>query len=271
MLTKIGDAKLTLPARNLLFWAGGAAALLAALVFRRNWSAEWELLKTIGLITTGPAAAPTTAGDWIELLRFDRFLGLVLLNFFDVFNYALFGLVLIALFAALRRQGEARMFVALGLGFVGIVVYLASNQALSLAALSDQYALASNEAQRQLILAGAQGVLAVNFRESFSNGGLYVSFLCTSLAGLLTATVMLKSRVFGRATAVIGLLANGFALGYYVLLLIAPGLVAVTISISSVFFLLWYILIALRFFFPPRPAALVKGKPAVGPHRRRLR
>jgi hypothetical protein len=78
----------------------------------------------IGVVTAGPEAAPIWAADWFELLRFNRFLGLVLLNFFDCFNYLLFGLILVALFAALRRQGEARLFVAPGLGFAGIAVFL---------------------------------------------------------------------------------------------------------------------------------------------------
>jgi hypothetical protein len=246
MLTRIVKSKTALPARNLLFWAGAAAALMAAVIFRRNLDAEYFLLRLLGIIASGPAGAPATAADWFALLRENRFLGLVLLHFFDIFNFLLFGLMLIALFAALRRHGEALMFVALGLGFIGIAVFVSGNQALTLVSMSDQYLFAPTEAQRQLILGGAQGVLAVNFRESYS-GGLYPSFFCVTVSGLLIAVVMLRSKLFGRAAAIMGILANGFGLGYYLLLLLAPGLVPLVISASSLFLLVWYVLIAVRF------------------------
>ena len=142
MLTKIAKSDRRLSTRNLLFLVGGVTALLAAVVFRKNLSAEYFLLRMIGVFSSGPEGLPSTAADWFAVLQDSRFLGLVLLNFFDVINYLLFGVMLIALFAALRKYGEAMMFVATALGFVGIAVFLASNQALSVVAIFDKYIFA---------------------------------------------------------------------------------------------------------------------------------
>lgn len=270
MLTKIAKSDTSLSTRNLLFLVGAAAALLAAVVFRKNLSAEYFLLRMIGIIPSGPEGLPATASDWFSVLQDSRFLGLVLLNFFDVFNYLLYGVMLIALFAALRKYGEAMMFVAAALGFVGIAVFLSSNQALSVLAIFDKYVYAATEAQRQHFLSGAEGVLAVNFRESFSGTGIYSSFFCVSLSGLLIAVVMRRSRLFGRAAAVTGILANTVGLGYYPVLLIVPGLVPLILSVSAVLLLIWYILIAVRLFNAGRaPLAVAKMKRRTGSRGRR--
>ena len=77
-----------------LYRVGSIAALLAALLFRRNIGAEVSLL-------TGVAAIPQTAGGWFTLLQTNPFLGLSFLACFDLANYALEGLVFLALGAAL--------------------------------------------------------------------------------------------------------------------------------------------------------------------------
>ena len=59
---------------------------------------------------------------------------------------------------------------------------------------------------------------------------------------------MLRSDVFGKATAYTGILANVFALGYFVALAFAPAIVWVPPTISAPFRLIWYVLIAIGLF-----------------------
>ena len=47
-----------------LFRIGGIAALIAALVFRRNLGAELMLLRGVGIINVGPATLPASVMDW---------------------------------------------------------------------------------------------------------------------------------------------------------------------------------------------------------------
>ncbi len=233
---------------NGLFKVGGAAALLAAVVFRRNLDAEVMLLRAVGVINAGSTAAPGTVVDWFMLLQSNKLLGLTLLNLFDLVNYALVGWIFLALLVALRRTSPSFMTIAAALAFVGIAVYLESNQALSMLSLSDQYAATTTDAQRSLLLASGQAMLAIHSNATYAGSGIYLSFFLVSAAGLIISAVMLRSEIFDQVTAYAGILANVFGLGYYVTLAFAPAVVALPLSISALFLLAWYILISRRLF-----------------------
>ena len=61
---------------------------------------------------------------------------------------------------------------------------------------------------------------------------------------------MLRSRVFGKATAWAGILANGLALGHFVALALAlaPIIAGLPTIVSAPFRMVWYILIAVGLF-----------------------
>jgi hypothetical protein len=229
-----------------LYKAGAAAALAAALIFRRNLDAEWLLLRGSGLVQSGPAAAPETISAWFMLLQQNKLLGITLLNFFDVVNYALVGLIFLALYAALRRTNPSWMLIAAALGYTGVSVYLASNQAFSMLSLSRQYAAATSDAQRTTLLAAGQAVLAIHQNASYSGAGIYPGFLFVTAAGLIISLVMLQGKIFNKTAAYMGILANGFGASYYILLVFTPGLVFIPISISAIFLLIWYVMIGIR-------------------------
>jgi hypothetical protein len=76
------------------------------------------------------------------------------------------------------------------------------------------------------------------------NLGLFL----VALAGLIASVVMLRSRDFGKATAIFGIVANSLVLTYYVALPIAPELAPLFPAASALFRLLWYVLIARSLF-----------------------
>ena len=135
------------------------------------------------------------------------------------------------------------MALAATLGFTGVTVYLATNQAFALLSLSHQYTAATAGAERALILAAGQAALAIHGNASYAGAGPYLSYFLVSTAGLIISAVMLRGRlrVFSKGSAYTGLLANSIGLGYYLVLPFAPALVAVPISISAVFLLIWYL------------------------------
>jgi hypothetical protein len=225
---------------------GGVAALVAALIFRRNLAAEYLLLRGTGIITSGPTALPTSVPDWFSVLHDNRLVGLTLLNLFDVVNYALVGLILLGLYAALRQTRASSATLALIIGIVGVAVYLACNQAFALAALSDQYAAATTDADRSMFLAAGQALLAVQSSGAAYGNGFFASFFCVELAGLIMAVIMLHSRLFGRIAAYFGILANAFGLAYYVFQNTVPALTAISLSLSAVCLLIWYIVIGVK-------------------------
>lgn len=148
--------------------------------------------------------------------------------------------------AALRRASPSWMVIAAALGFVGITAYFASNQAFAMLSLSEQYAAATTDAQRATFLAAGQAALAIHHNASFGGSGIYMSFLLVSMAGLILSVVMLRSSIFSKGTAYLGILANGFGLGYYIVLAFAPALVFIPLSISAIFLLIWYLRVGVR-------------------------
>jgi hypothetical protein len=237
------------PDWRLMYRIGAAAALMAAIVVRRNFAAELTLLAGLGIVRFAPAVPPVSAAEWFALLQESRLVGLWLLDIFDLVNYALVGLMYIALYGALRRVQRGTMMIATVLCFIGIAVFFASNQALPMLVLSKQYAAAATEAERFLLLAAGQARLAFNNSgATVQSTGFYASLFLVLAAGLIVSLVMAGSRVFNRLTAAMGFTANVLALGYFPVLVFVPSLQALPPSLSAPFRLAWYIMIALRLF-----------------------
>jgi len=231
-----------------LYRIGGVAALISGIFFRRNIAAE------IGLFSE--YKPPVTVNNWFVLLQSNRLLGLSYLNIFDIVNYALVGLMFLALYVILRRTNKSYMAIATILGFLGIAVYYASNMALSMLSLSEQYAAATTDTQRTMLLAAGEAMLAIN---RFSSPGAhpgtggYVSLLLIAIAGMITSIVMLRSDVFNRATAYVGILASAFDLAYCIAFAFMPAvdselLAVIFIPAAGFFLMIWHIMVGWRLY-----------------------
>ena len=232
-----------------LYITSAIAALLAVFVFRRNCGAELGLMFSFGVASGLPTTPLAGAKDWFIYLQDNPLVGLILLNLFDLIEYALLGLIFLAVYIALRQVNRSAMLIAVTCGLVGITVYFASNQAFGIYALSRRYAAAATEAQRSLYLAAGEALLAVNSPDAIYQGtGIYMSYFLVLLAGLIISIVMLRSDVFSKATAVVGILANGIALCYFIGLAFAWELYWIPTPVSAPFRVIWYFLIALRLF-----------------------
>ena len=223
--------------------------MLAVFVFRRNLGAELSLLANFGFISGVPRTPVTGAVDWFNLLQDNWLIGLTMLNFFDLVEYALLGVIFLALYIALRQTHRSAMVIATTSGLIGITVYFASNQAFAMLALSDRYAAATTEAQRSMYQAAGEALLAINNPESIYQGtGIYLSLFLVLLAGFIISIAMIRSDVFSKATAITGILANGIGLCYFITLAFAPAIYWIPHPISAPFRVIWYFLIAIRLF-----------------------
>jgi len=246
-MNQVKNEETTDAAWNGLYRIGGAAALIAALIFRRWLAAEFMLLRSTGIINSGPSVVPSSVVDWFTLLQTHTLIGLILLNVFDLVNYALVGLIFLGLYAALVQTNKSSMTLAIALCLVGIAVYFSSNQSFSMLSLSKQYAAATTDAQRSMFLAAGQAMLAsYNPGVDYQGTGFYMSFFLVNLAGLIVSVVMLRSSIFSKVAAYMGILANSFGLGYFIALAFAPAMVFIPLSVSAPFLLIWYLLIARR-------------------------
>ena len=254
---RIKDEQTIDPAWKPLFYTGGIAALLVVILFRRNFGVELVTFNGFGLFTV-PETMPISAADWLALFQDNWFVGLALFGLIDLVNYGLLGLIFLALYGSLKHFNKSAMVIATTFGFVGIAVYFATNQAFSMLTLSHRYAEATTEAQQAIYVVAGEALLA-NFNPgTIEQGtGYYMSLLLVLLAGLLTSIVMLCSPVFNKATAYTGILANGIGLGYFIALIFAPAILWLPPSLSALFRMAWYILIAIRLLQIGRGAQVI--------------
>jgi hypothetical protein len=179
---------------------------------------------------------PSSASEYFALFQRNPLLGMLDLDLLLVVDNILAIALYLALYVALRRAGESAMALATILGLMSIALYCASREAtFTMASLSDQYAAATSDAQRAMLLATGHTMLAI-----YNGAAFQISYVFGAAALLIVSIVMLRSNLFGRAAAYLGIVANVVAFGLYV-----PA-IGVYISVFSVVFLwIWDILVAL--------------------------
>ena len=229
-----------------IFRLGGAAVLIALIFFRRNYAAELDAFNGFGIFDI-PETPHFQAVDWLKLLGENPYIGLKSSRFLGYFQLcSLLAVTYIALYGALSDRSRLFMGLAVLFSFTAFLFFTCTNPAIGMLQLSNQYVNAGTEAQRTLILASAEAKMGATQPGSHNPGISYnlSSFLYYS-AGLISASLMVKSKAFSIFTAISGILANGIGLAYFILLPIGSPLYWVPPALSAPFRLIWYILVTI--------------------------
>jgi hypothetical protein len=182
-----------------------------------------------------------TVIDWFTLFQTHWFLGLRNLGLLNIIGAALLAPTFLAIYSALRRDNEACGAFGAILFFVGVAVYLASNRAFAMLSLSGQYASATTDAQRSLLIAAGQAMLA----EGQTRAGIPL----IEFAGLVISIVMLRGKVFSKATAYAGILGNALLMVFEAILAFLPAFLNVGLIIAGgggLAIMIWYLLVGRR-------------------------
>ena len=182
---------------------------------------------------------PTSAIGWFTLFQNNKLLGLLAFELLIVVSNALAIPIYLAFYAALRQVSESFMAIATVIGLVGIVASFVARPAFEMLYLSDRYAAAATTDSQSMFLAAGEVMIAMS-----KGTASHLSYIFAALAPLIISVVMLRSNIFSKATAYIGILANVIALGFYVPEI---GIIFGIISVCP-FLMIWEILIARRFF-----------------------
>jgi len=226
-----------------LYKAAGLVALLAVLVALADIS-----------LTFFPAGAeqPGTmsAVDWFELFRSNWFFGLRNLGLLpNILTLTLLIPLFLALYAAHRKTDPGYGALALIVALAGTTIYLSNNAAFAMLALSSKYAAASTEAQRAMLAAAGEAILARG--EDFTPGS-FIGILLGEVAMMMISWVMLHGGIFNKATACCGFLAGLFLTVFTVWSTFIPvefEASMIVAMLGGLFSIAWYILTARRFFY----------------------
>jgi hypothetical protein len=226
-----------------LYIIGGVSALMCALMYL--------VAMAIYIPANLSSKPPSTVLEWFTLFQTSPITGLFFLGLADIVIMILWGPMALALCAALKPFNKSWMLIATLFVFVGMTVYLATNTAFSMLSLSRHYSLAITEAEKSLLQAAGQSMLAV----SEGTGGQYAGMPLVWLAGMIISVVMLKSKIFNKATGWVGILGLGLLVasmpfaGYTTTgptTAVVTGVIAVTYIGGGLLSLAWYILVGMK-------------------------
>ena len=173
------------------------------------------LVGIVGIISVGLQL--TTADGWFTQLQ-DNWLVVLfklnvgfqprldVLNLLDIAIMALFCVMFLALYVALKRTSKVWSLVAASLPFLGIPPFLITGTA------------------------GRSALL---------------------IAGLINSAVMLRSKIFGKATAYVGIVASAllfFAGDIATAMFSSSSVIAVFIAVGYVFWMVWFCQVACRLY-----------------------
>ncbi len=188
-----------------------------------------------------------SAADWFAIFRDNCFSGLRNLGILNVFELLLAIPMLFAVYVTHRHVRKTIVASAVILSLIGTIVYVVNNAAVPMFVLSGKYAAATSDAQRTLLAAAGEAILARG--EDFTPGA-FAGFILGEIANLIIAFVMLRGRVFGRATAWIGLFGIGLLSVYTLWATFIPALLSLAMLVAMIggtLSTVWYILIARKF------------------------
>jgi hypothetical protein len=227
-----------------LFLIGGIAAMMAAILFRRNMGAEVSLFV--------PSPYPTSVIEWFQLLQASPLVALSYLKIFDVVNACLLIVVFLALYLKISTLHPGIAVLAFGLRIIGLGLSITQNTALSMISLSNQFVAATSEVQRSSLIAAGQAILAIHGQtgDIYQNTGVYVGYVFLALSGILFSCLMMQHSGFGKVIGMIGLTACSLDFIYCLGIVLAANdarqwLGLATQPLAGLLLMVWHFIIGL--------------------------
>lgn len=223
-----------------IYKLGGVAALTAVLI---------GLLEIAITFLPGGNVTQETVIEWFMLFQENWFMGLRNLGLLNILLNSMGILTFFALYAAHRQTAyKPYAMLAMIIAFLGVGVFYATNRAFAMLYLSNQYAIASSDAQQAVLEAAGLSMLSVGQSHS---PGTFMGFFLSEVAGIIISIVMLRGEIFSKTAAYAGILGFSLLLVFEMLSSFVTGLNVITMllaGLGGILSMLWYLLIARRLF-----------------------
>jgi hypothetical protein len=231
-LNQVNDTKIEDSSWRNVSRIGGVAAFISVVC---------ALITMTVIITIG--GEPSTATEYFALLNNDRIVGLLRMDFASVINLSSYYLMFFGIYTVLRRENRAYATLATALAFVGITLWFANHSAFSMISLSDQYAAARTDVERSQLLAAGKAIIS---SDMWHSTGAIMGGIFLESAAVLISFVMLRSKVFGKVIAWIGILTHGLDLAHIVIGIFSPKVGVILMAVAGPLILVWLPLIGLK-------------------------
>lgn len=188
---------------------------------------------------------PETIEQTFSILQDNKLTGLLRLDIMTVFIMPLYYLLFYNLFIALKNTDHILSAISMILAFAGLTLLLATPSVFSYLYLSDKFALAISEIQRNQILAAGESILA---SDMWHGTGARIGGLLLQSGALLISVVMLRSNVFNRLTAITGIATHGLDLAHILIGFFLPAFGNILMFIAGPLYLVWFPLVGIRLY-----------------------
>jgi hypothetical protein len=195
------------------------------------------------LIITIIGGPPNNVEECFNMLQENKVQGLLRLDILTVFTVPLYYLLFFSLFVALKNTNFGIISIAAILVFAGVTLFLSMPSVFSYLNLSNKFAAATSDFQRNQLLAAGEAIWASDI---WHGTGTIIGGILLQSGALLFSIVMLKSTIFSRLTALVGIVMYGLDLLHIIIGLIIPSIGSILMFIAGPIYLLWFPLVGLR-------------------------
>lgn len=186
---------------------------------------------------------PETIGQTFSMLNADRISGLLRLDILTVFVLPLYYLIFYSLFVALKDTDHGISAISTILVFAGVTLFLATPSVFSYLYLSDKFAVATSDFQKNQLLAAGESILA---SDMWHGTGAKIGGILLQTGALLISVLMLRSDVFNKSTAITGIATHGLDLAHILTGFFAPATGNILMFIAGPLYLIWFPMVGLR-------------------------
>jgi len=233
--TKFTDAEIAKSRWKDLYRLAGIAAIVSEIIIFLG-------IATYFIWPYSPGSKTTE--DILLFLQENPLGGLISLDLF-LFLGNLFSILLfLALFVSLKTINESYALVALTVGLIGVGLLVPSRPLFELYALSKLYIASADGALKDQYLAAGETLLLL-----FDGTGWFMNTLLGAISLLISSILMLRSNLYSRITAYVGIVTNLAICGFFI-----PGIGVLLLFLSLPGYMIWYFLLAKKFFQMSRSA-----------------
>lgn len=185
-----------------------------------------------------------TAIDWFNMYQESSLIGLRMLGLINVVSLTVCIPLYCALYDVHRKMFGIYSALMLILYLIGAAVYISNNAAIPMHVLSSKYAAAATEAQKALLAAAGEAIIA---KGADFTPGSFIGFFLTEAAGSGFSIIMLKSRILSRAAACFGIVGFTFLAVFTIWMTFVPvyfNTAMIIAMVGGISVMAWYILTA---------------------------
>ena len=217
-----------------LYWFGGLTCMILIV---------YSIITMLVMIILG--SPPETIEKCFSMLNQNRINGLLRLDILTVFVMPLYYLLFYSIYQALKKSNQEVVSLSTIIIFAGLTLFLATPSVFSLLHLSDKYALASTDIEKNQLLAAGQAIIA---SDMWHGTGARIGGILIQLGALIISIIMLKSKVFNKLTAITGIVTHGLDFLHIIIGFFLHAIGVILMAVAGPLYLLWFPLIGVRLF-----------------------